>query len=629
MQDNKNMPNIPNNPHSGLYTRIVEDTNRQTYRTTNIPCNGIVHTVKKGETLWLISQTYKINFQDLLAANPQIVDLNNITIGQEICVPVKGPITPEVRHRRESLTYLYGGNSSYYLDLLDKTNDSITTVCPDYFDIDQNGNLLLASSAKLNKGFIDELHRRNIKVVPFISNHWDRKLGVQALVNRDKLSSQIATAIEQHNLDGVDVDIENVTDEHRTMYTDFVRLLKKKLPVGKIVSVAVAANPNGWTVGWHGSYDYKNLANYADYLMIMNYDESYQGGPEGPVASSTFFTKSIQYALNQGVPKEKIVVGIPFFGRYWKVGSVLGGIGITAKNVEYLIKNYDAVTHYDESAESAFAVVTIKPSDPEPTVLGNRKLTAGVYRIWYDNERAVYFKLSTINSFDVKGAGSWALGQENTDIWNFYTDALNGLPVTLPEIPGPEPVEPGPGPIGPSPTEPPTLPELTGTNIEKIIAALEIAGDSRPVNENTILTRGEASVALAILANIQPDTGNAFFIDIAEYWGKGYINALYNLGILKGRDDNKFYPNQAITKEELTVILDSFLNLPRDTNAPPLPFKDVEPNRWSYNQIATLYHYNIVERFNNNFFGPSSNMTVKDLADILDRIDMQGLSIVK
>jgi len=122
-------------------------------------------------------------------------------------------------------------------------------------------------------------------------------------------------------LDGVDVNIENVTHEQRDAYTDLLRLLREKLPENKLVVTAVAANPNGWTIGWHGSYDYKALSNYCDYLMIMAYDESYRGSPEGPVSSKSFFDRSIEYALNQGVSKDKIVVGIPFFGRYWKQGE--------------------------------------------------------------------------------------------------------------------------------------------------------------------------------------------------------------------------------------------------------------------------------------------------------------------
>lgn len=55
------------------------------------------------------------------------------------------------------------------------------------------------------------------------------------------------------------------------------------MPNNKTISIAVAANPYGWTTGWHGSYDYMKLSEYSDYLMLMAYDESYNGGSVGPV----------------------------------------------------------------------------------------------------------------------------------------------------------------------------------------------------------------------------------------------------------------------------------------------------------------------------------------------------------
>lgn len=66
-----------------------------------------------------------------------------------------------------------------------------------------------------------------------------------------------------------------MTEKERTAYTDFVRLLYRKLAPKKEVSVAVAGNPYGWQTGWHGSYDYKELHKYSHYLMIMSYDESF------------------------------------------------------------------------------------------------------------------------------------------------------------------------------------------------------------------------------------------------------------------------------------------------------------------------------------------------------------------
>lgn len=47
--------------------------------------------------------------------------------------------------------------------------------------------------------FIDEMHRRGISVVPFLSNHWDRELGQAALTRREELAEQLAEAVERYD----------------------------------------------------------------------------------------------------------------------------------------------------------------------------------------------------------------------------------------------------------------------------------------------------------------------------------------------------------------------------------------------------------------------------------------------
>jgi len=384
---------------------------------TEPECKGTAHTVQPGESLWGIANQYGITIERLLAENPQITNPDLIHVGQVICIPI--------RRKKMSLSYLFGATSNQYLDMLSKTNDSLNAICPDYFEIDGNGGLLPAGPNKLNAPFIEAVHGQGIFVIPFITNHFNRELGVTALNNRDRLTDQLAEAVQKYGLDGVDIDIENVSHEHRDMYTDFARLLRQKLPEDKIVSSAVAANPRGFTSGWHGSYDYSSLSRYCDYLFIMSYDEHYFGSAEGPVSSADFFERSIQYALNQGVAKDKLVSGLPFFGRYWKKGEATGGYGLTGKNVEFLAANYETTLRFDEAAQSANAIVTIKPGEQEPVVLGGRRLTAGSYSIWYDSPEATKFKLRTINRYDLLGAGSWALGQEMPAIWDFYTQTLN------------------------------------------------------------------------------------------------------------------------------------------------------------------------------------------------------------
>lgn len=332
------------------------------------------------------------------------------------------PIAGSNAADRYNMTYIYFGDSNSYYQHVENTQNSLNEISPNYFNIKTDGSLDLTMA--LDTRFIAEMHRQGIKVVPFLSNHWDRAKGVKALQNRHQLSDQIATAVEYYNLDGVNVDIENVTETERVLYTDFVRLLREKLPEGKTVAVAVAANPWGLTKGWQGSYDYSALAQYSDYLMIMAYDESYTGGPAGPVASYNFVEATIKKALTEA-PKEKLVLGIPFYGRYWKNGAAKGGYGLSNTEVVQLVKNYKGKVYFDDMKKSPYAVITINANDVKPYILGS-KLEAGTYTIWYENEASIKYKLELVNKYDLKGTGSWSLGQETKDTWNYYRMWLNG-----------------------------------------------------------------------------------------------------------------------------------------------------------------------------------------------------------
>ena len=293
-------------------------------------------------------------------------------------------LTPTAAARRFSMSYVYFGSPSSYVERVDGTQGSLDEISPNYFNLNSDGTLDFTGGSDV-AAFVEQMHQRGVRVVPFLSNHWDRELGRKALSNRKKLAEQIARAVVQYSLDGVNVDIENVTHQDRNTYSEFVELLRQKLPEDKIVAVSVAANPYGYTQGWHGSYDYRRLGAAADYLMLMTYDEHYQGGSSGPVASRAFQEQSIQYALKY-VPADKLVLGLPFFGRIWSdSGSLMQGHGISESQIQALIANYRGQVTQDAASGSAYARITVTAADPKPVINGVT-LTAGTYTIWYESE---------------------------------------------------------------------------------------------------------------------------------------------------------------------------------------------------------------------------------------------------
>ena len=50
-------------------------------------CDGLIHVVKKGDTLYKISKMHNVKVGDIISANPY-VNIYNLTIGDELCIPV-------------------------------------------------------------------------------------------------------------------------------------------------------------------------------------------------------------------------------------------------------------------------------------------------------------------------------------------------------------------------------------------------------------------------------------------------------------------------------------------------------------------------------------------------------------
>ncbi|MBO5142588.1 MAG: hypothetical protein J6C46_06260 [Clostridia bacterium] len=323
---------------------------------------------------------------------------------------------------RVSLGFIYGASDG--VELIDRTNGSINQVSPTCLDITSKGNLVVTSD--LTHEFVAAMKERNILVTPFLSNHWVRSKGRAAIKNTEKLTTQIVDVIEKYELDGINVDIENLTPEDRDGFTEFVRVLREKMPKDKMLTVSVAANPEGKDTGWQGSYDYEKLGQYSDYLFVMAYDEHSQGGMCGPVASLDFVKASIEYTL-QFVTKDKIVMGIPLYGRYWKENEEYGGEAVVIGAVPALISKNKGIVKYDKEIGEAKVTFTVNNAKIRSKING-KVLEDGKYTIWYQNEESIKQKLNIVNEYDLLGAGVWALGQEKVEVWEYYKNELNKIP---------------------------------------------------------------------------------------------------------------------------------------------------------------------------------------------------------
>lgn len=497
---------------------------------------------------------------------------------------------------RFQMSYLYAGQTSDYAQYVDRSDGALQVVSPSYFDLQADGSLQLTDM--LDPDFIEDMHEQGIKVVPFLSNHWDRPSGLQALARREALVRQIADAVSRYGLDGVNVDIENVTETSRDDYTDLVKRLREAMPADKEVSVAVAANPTGATKGWLGSYDYASLAKYSDYLMIMAYDETSIGDSEpGPVASYGFIERSIQYALKYAAP-ERVVLGLPFYGRYWKADGSIAGDGIPGRDVASLVSRYGGATSYDAPSQSAVSTFTIGQGQPLP-VVNYKTLTPGTYVVWHENEQSMKKKLELVQKYGLKGTGSWSLGQEEAGVWNYMSLWVNGA----------------------------YFGDAQGHWAQNDIAYAASQGwvtgtAAGRFDPDDVLTRAQAAAILtrALLPGETAAAGASGFADVpAGHWASEAIALAKQAGIVDGVGGGRFRPDAPVSRAEMAAMLARALKLDTSKEA-TAAFADVRPDSWAYPFIRTLTAQGVLQGYAPGLFRPDDSVSRAETAALMTRL---------
>jgi chitinase len=219
----------------------------------------------------------------------------------------------------------------------------------------QNGALAWRNEAEdgANLRALVALKRQHpeFKVVISVGG-WDwsnrfSNVAASAQARANFIASSLKT-LRRYGLDGVDLDWEYPGEagvpcvagevcarpEDRQNFITWVRELRAAYDAagrqdGRHYSITIAAGGNGNYVG-DGAW-VKELAHSLDWINIMAYDyhmpwEKSTGhhaalfaDPQDPVTANGFYaSRSVQRYLDAGVSKDKLVLGVPFYGYGWK-----------------------------------------------------------------------------------------------------------------------------------------------------------------------------------------------------------------------------------------------------------------------------------------------------------------------
>ncbi|MBP0004331.1 MAG: S-layer homology domain-containing protein [Cyanobacteria bacterium SBC] len=96
-------------------------------------------------------------------------------------------------------------------------------------------------------------------------------------------------------------------------------------------------------------------------------------------------------------------------------------------------------------------------------------------------------------------------------------------------------------------------------------------------------------------------------IDIAGHWAEPYIKALFDRNIISGVGNNRFQPEEPLTRAAFAAVLARAFD--RDSVRDSQVFLDVSPSFWGYNAIVQANRMGFMAGFPNGTFRPSQNVT--------------------
>lgn len=111
---------------------------------------------------------------------------------------------------------------------------------------------------------------------------------------------------------------------------------------------------------------------------------------------------------------------------------------------------------------------------------------------------------------------------------------------------------------------------------------------------------------------------------IRDEWYFNYVETVAMNGIAIGYLDtngdlnNLFGPNDPVTREQAAkmIVLGAELSINTGCGA---AFSDVQPEKWSYDYISTLYANSIIDGYGDGTFGPASNINRAEIARIINK----------
>jgi poly-beta-1,6 N-acetyl-D-glucosamine synthase len=323
--------------------------------------------------------------------------------------------------------------SSASLPSLKKNIDKLNTIYPEWFFID---TLTYSLQTRIDSAGLAVMKEGNLSIQPILNNFrtnnaagtrgdFDPLLAHVILnnaVKRKKIIRQIVDTLSYYNLQGINIDFEELNEPNNETLALFQKELYEALhPKNKILSIDVSPG--------NEDYDYKTLSLYNDYVVLMAYDQYSDATGAGPISAQQWIEKQLDF-MDGKVNASKIILGIAAYARDWineedENGKRVTRVDdITYNNAIDKAKLSGAIIQFDNNTYNLHYSYIEKEADSSSETK---------HEVWFTDAATSFNILRFSDEYRTAGTAMWHIGGEDPRIWNYYgRDLSNAALVTNP-----------------------------------------------------------------------------------------------------------------------------------------------------------------------------------------------------
>jgi spore germination protein YaaH len=319
-------------------------------------------------------------------AEDVVQEIPNIVTGDEFESPVdlsslKNPLP--VSSFSEIWGYLLAGRETAFSTALPISDIG-------YFgaEIDVYGKLTDVPNPRNISNFSGRLHM----VVACNSRALAHFILIEGSAERKVLIADLLTAAK--NFDGIQIDFELIPQRDAMAFLSFLAELRTGLR-DKMFTIALPARIQPIN---NDVFDYRKIKLLVDRILVMAYDEHWSTSAPGPIASLPWCKSVAEYAL-ETIGREKLIMGIPFYGRAWANPN---------PSRAYLYSGIETILNENNITE-------IRRENGIPVF--DYEVPVAV-KVYYEDDHSLSARMEMYKALGVGAIGFWRLGQETPAVWD-------------------------------------------------------------------------------------------------------------------------------------------------------------------------------------------------------------------